>query len=75
VDGLRFGFSETDGEVEVERNVLMAARSSEVVRLVNIAAVEADACVSNEGQFLTPGVLDEIIEPLAAVVAVSTFGN
>jgi hypothetical protein len=75
VDGLRFGFSETDGDVEVERNLLMAARSGEMVRLVNIAAVDAGACVSNEGQFLTPGQLAEVIEPLAAVIAVSTFGN
>ncbi len=75
VGGLSFGFSETDGDVEVERNVLIAARSGEVVRLVNIAAVEAGACVSNEGQFLTPGQLIDIIDPLAAAIAVSTFGN
>ena len=72
-DGDAFGLSETQGGHEVERNVLFAARSGEVVRLVNVAAVGEGACVSNEGQFLAPGQLHDIIESLTAVIAVSAI--
>jgi hypothetical protein len=73
VPGVVFGFAEFDGEIEVERNLLFAARQVDLINLVNAGALDEGACVSAEGATLLPSDLEAIRPGLEAAIASASF--
>ncbi|MGQ0848949.1 MAG: hypothetical protein ACT4OP_07505 [Actinomycetota bacterium] len=70
--GIAFGFSQTEGDRVVEKNLLYAVRVEFLVRIFNFPSLDSGSCVGNEGA-LSPSQLDAISADLDGVMAEVVF--